>query len=151
MAETKNQDYLKQLTDQLDLYLVKKAPALPPGVKEAIVKYGPWVMLVMIIMALPLVLALFGLGAIFIPVSYLGGVNAGMGYTASLVFVTISVVLEAIALPGLFRREAKSWKLVYYATLISAVQSAVSLNVVGFILGTIISLYILFQVRSYYK
>lgn len=150
-AEKSGQDYIKELYDLLELYLVKKAPALPTGAKEGIVKFGPWIILIMIIMTLPMILALFGLGTLIMPLSYLGGINAGMGYTVALVLSGVSLVLEAIALPGLFRRELKAWNLVYYATLVSAVQSAVSFNIVGLILGTAISLYILFQVRSYYK
>lgn len=151
MAEKSINDYLKQLDDVLELYLVKKAPSLPTGAKEAIVKFGPWVMLVMIIMTLPLILTLFGIGTVLAPFSYLGGVNTGMSYIISMCLIVVSLVLEAIALPGLFKKEKRSWNLVYYATLVSAVQSAVSMNIIGLLLGTGISLYILFQVRSYYK
>ncbi len=150
MADKQGTTSLKQLEDILELYLVKKAPSLPTGAKEAIVKFGPWIVLIILIMTLPLVLAVLGLGSLFIPISYMGGVNSGVGYTASLVLMFITLILEAVALPGLFRREKRSWNLVYYATLIGAVQSAISFNLVGLIVGSLISLYILFQIKSYY-
>ena len=38
----------------LDEYLVKKAPfALPDGVKEFIVRFGPWISLVLLVLSLP--------------------------------------------------------------------------------------------------
>ncbi|OGK23902.1 hypothetical protein A3A46_01045 [Candidatus Roizmanbacteria bacterium RIFCSPLOWO2_01_FULL_37_13] len=143
--------YLKQLEDLLSEYLVKKAPALPVNVKEAIVKFAPWVTLVVFIITLPVVFAVFGLGAILAPLSFLGGVNAGTNYILSLVFSAIQLVLEAMAIPGLFKRSKSAWTLVFYASLVGGVQSIVTFNLGGLIIGTLLSLYILFQVKEYYK
>ena len=74
MDKAKSKDfksYLKQLEDLLSEYLVKKAPALPANIKEAIVNFAPWVTLVVLILTLPVVLAVFGLGAFFAPFSFL--------------------------------------------------------------------------------
>lgn len=138
------------LTDTLELYLVKKAPALPPGAKEVIVKFAPWITLILLVLALPAVLALIGLGTVLAPFAYMGGVSAGTGFTLSLVILAISVVLEALAIPGLFKRTKQGWNLVFYSTLLSLVSSLVSYNIVGGLISALIGLYILFQVRSYY-
>lgn len=143
--------YLKKLEDLLSEYLVKKAPALPANIKEAIVKFAPWATLVILILTLPLVLAVFGLGAILAPLSFLGGVTAGTNYILTLVFSGISLVLEAMAIPGLFKRAKSAWNLVFYAALLGGIQNIVSFNLGGLLIGTLLSLYILFQVREYYK
>jgi len=39
----------------------------------------------------------------------------------------------------------------FYASLLGAVQNAVSFNLGGLVVGTLLSLYILFQIKSYYK
>lgn len=153
MAEKKSEtaSYIKQLNDLLELYLVKKAPALPKNIKEAIVKFGPWITLILIVLALPLLLAVFGLGTILLPFSFLGGVSAGYKATLGLLFSGITVLLEIVALPGLFKRAKAGWNLVYYAALIGAIEHVLTFNIGGLIIGTLLSLYILFQVKEYYK
>ena len=154
MDKAKSKDfksYLKQLEDLLSEYLVKKAPALPANIKEAIVNFAPWVTLVVLILTLPIVLAVFGLGAFFAPFSFLGGITAGTNYLLTILFSGVQLVLEAMAIPGLFKKSRAAWNLVFYAALVGAVQNIVTFNLGGLLIGTLLSLYILFQVREYYK
>ena len=59
----------KDLIGFLDFYLVKKAPfQIPDGGREWIVKFGPWITVVLLILTLPILLFALGLGAIFMPV-----------------------------------------------------------------------------------
>lgn len=143
---------LQKLEDFLELYLVKKAPlALPENWKEVIVKVAPWLTLVSIVVALPLVLGVIGLGAILAPIGLLAGVTTGITALLTMVVSAVSLVLEAIALPGLFKRAKKSWYLVYYATLLASLTNVINFNLGGLVIGTLLSFYILFQVKSYYK
>lgn len=154
-SDTKNADFkemMKKLDDTFSTYLVDKAPfQLPTGAKEAIVKYGPWIVLILLVLALPAILFAFGLGTILAPFAFLGGVGAGVNFGVGLVFSAAVLVIEAIAIPGLFKRTAASWRLMYYATLLGAVQNIISFNLGGLVIGTLISLYVLFQIKSYYK
>jgi len=142
---------LSQLEDTLKVYLVDKAPGLPAGVKEFIVKWGPWISLVLLVLALPALLFAFGLGTLVAPFAFLGGVQAGMNFGLGMIFSTIVLVIEAIAIPGLLKRSMGAWKLMFYASLVSAVQALVSFNLGGLVIGTGLSLYVLFQIRSLYK
>lgn len=144
--------YLAQLENLLHEYLVKKAPPLPQNVKEAIVKFAPWVTVVLFIITLPAVLTVFGIGTLLSPFSFmLGGVAAGTNFIITLFFSGTQLVLEAMAIPGLFKRERKAWNLIYYAALVGGVQNIATLNLGALLIGTLLSLYILFQVRDYYK
>lgn len=143
--------YLNQLETVLDEYLVKKAPALPVGVKDFIVTVMPYLTIIFLIMALPIILALIGISAFVMPFSLVAGLGTGFSYIASIIVTVITVVLEVMALPGLFKKEKKSWTLLYYVALIGGVNSILSLNLWGLVIGTGISLYILFQIKSYYK
>lgn len=152
--DAKGKDFKGYLADVEKLcteYLVDKAPSLPEGVKEAIVKFGPWISLILMIMAAPAIFALLGLGTVLMPFSYLGGLSVGFGATFSLLFTVVIIIMEIIALPGLFKRQKSAWYMMFYVSLVSAVQQAVSFNLGGLIIGTLLSLYILFQVKSYYK
>lgn len=154
-SDAKNADFksmMGKLEDTLETYLVDKAPfQLPTGAKEAIVKYGPWITLVLLVLALPAILFAFGLGTLLAPFAFLGGVGAGVNFGVGLVFSAVVLVIEAIAIPGLFKRVASAWRLMYYATLLGGVQNLISFNLGGLVIGTLISLYILFQIKSYYK
>lgn len=143
--------YLNQLENFLDLYLVKKAPPLPVGVKDFIVTVMPYLTVVFLILALPLILGLIGISALTLPFAAVAGIGTGFSYIAGVIVAIITLVLEIMALPGLFKRQQKSWTLLYYVALIGGVNSILSLNLWGLVIGTGISLYILFQIKSYYK
>ena len=51
----------------------KKAPQLPANAKEAIVKCGPYITLVLLVLSLPVILIGLGLGAIVAPFAALEG------------------------------------------------------------------------------
>ncbi len=141
---------MDKLNETLELYLIDKAPKLPVKWKEILVRFLPWLTLIFFILSLPAILFLFGLGTILAPFAYMGGISYGVNYTASMIVLAISLVLEAIAIPGLFKKSKSAWNLMYYAALINGVYNLVSFNILGAIFGTLISLYLLFQIKSYY-
>ncbi|MFZ1549733.1 MAG: chromate transporter [Microgenomates group bacterium] len=142
---------LSNLETTLNEYFVKKAPfQLPEGVKEFIVTFGPWFTLVTLVLALPVLLAAIGLGAFLAPFAVLGGANAA-AFTVGTVFSLATLVLEALALPGLFKRKKSGWNMLFYSSLVSVAGSLVALNLVGAVLNAVIGWYFIFQVRSMYK
>jgi hypothetical protein len=139
----------KDLIGFLDFYLVKKAPfQIPDAGREFLVKFGPWITLVLMVITLPFLLLVLGVGTVISPF-------AGVGYATSFGLTAIlfiaQFVLRAIALPGLFARKMSGWNLLFYSMLVGFVASLTAYNVIGAILGLIIGLYILFQVRSKYS
>lgn len=153
MAENANMKVsLGKFEETLNEWFVKKAPfQLPEGVKQFIVSFGPWITLVLLILTLPIVFAAIGLSAVFAPFAFLGGVRAGTTFGLTMIFALVYLVLEALALPGLFKRKRSGWNLIFYASILSAVENLVSFNLGGLVIGTVISWYFLFQIRSYYK
>ena len=138
----------KDLIGFLDFYLVKKAPfQIPDGGREMIVKFGPWITVVLLILTLPILLFALGLGAIFIPF-------AGVGYASGFGVMTIVIIIEIglmiAALPGLFARKMAGWRLLFYSQLVGIVYNVLTGNIVGGLLFGLIALYILFQVRALY-
>jgi hypothetical protein len=139
----------KDLIGFLDFYLVKKAPfQIPDAGREFIVKFGPWITLVVMIIALPVVLFLLGLGTLLSP---FGGVTYMATWGLASVLLLLRFALRAASLPGLFARKMYGWNLWFYSVLVGLVESLLSVyGIVSGILVTIIVLYILFQVRSKY-
>lgn len=139
----------KDLIGFLDLYLVKKAPfQIPPGGRELIVRFGPWITVILLILTLPLLLVALGLGAIFVP---FGGVGYASGFGVLTIFVIVEIGLMVAALPGLFARRMPGWRLLFYSQLVSIVYNVLSGSVVGGLLFGLIGLYILFQIRTLYQ
>ncbi len=138
----------KDLEGFLDFYLVKKAPfQIPDSGREMIVKFGPWISLVLLILTLPLLLFALGIGTILIP---FGGLGYATGFGVLTIFVIAEVGLLIAALPGLFNRKMSGWRLLFYSQLVSVVYNVLSGNIIGGLLFGLIALYILFQVRPLY-
>jgi hypothetical protein len=132
----------------LDFYLVKKAPVqLPDGAKEWIVKFGPWITVVLLVLTLPILLFALGLGTALIP---FGGPAYAAGFGLLTIVLIIEIGLMVAALPGLFARKMSGWRLLFYSQVVGIVYNLLSGSIVGGILFGLIALYILFQVRPLY-
>jgi len=144
---------MEQLNKTLELYLVKKAPALPKNIKEILVKIAPWLAIIGVVLSIPALLAIFGLSAMMssIPYAAYGMMRAGGGFSLAALFLVATAVLEALAIPGLMKRKMAGWNFLYYAVWVGAVSSLFNYDIVGLIVSALISLYLLFQVKSYYK
>lgn len=136
---------LGQLETFLDEYMIKKAPfQIPMSGKELIAKIAPYLVILGIIFAIPATILVL----VVSPLLVLGG---GAMAIISLLFSLAALVLEAIALPGLFKRTRGAWRLMFYAMIVSIVGSIVGLHLVNAIIGAIIGGYILFQIKEVYK
>ena len=139
----------KDLVGFLDFYLVKKAPfQIPDEAREWIVQWGPWITVVILVLSLPPLLFVLGIGTALIP---FGGVGYAPGFTYLTIGLLAQIGLTVAALLGLFARKTAGWSLLFYAQLVSLVLSLLRGPIVGGIIGALISLYILFQVRPLYK
>jgi len=153
----KSESPLIQVEDTLELYLVKKAPfQLPTNIKEILVKFAPWVTLILVVLALPAIFAVVGLGAFAGVLTGIMGPFAtaqyAQGITLSIIILIITVLLQILAIPGLFAKSIKGWRMLFYASIVGLVGSVLNpLSIVSALVGTIIGLYFLFQIRSYYK
>jgi len=142
---------VSQLEDTLEVYLVKKAPfSIPENWKELIVQFTPYLTILGIVGS---VLILFG--ALVSPfTAFLGpryALSYSFNYVLSMVALVVVVVLEAMAVPSLFKRQEKAWRFLFYASLVNAVSGFLGGDWVGMIIGTLLFWYVLFQVKEYYR
>jgi hypothetical protein len=149
---------LSQLEGLLDEYMVNKAPfSLPQEVKEFIANVSPYLVIIFAVLAVPIIFAALGLTAILSPFAALGsygsiyGFDWGFRAIISLAVSVVTMVLEVVAVPGMFKRTRKAWTLLFYASVISLIGSLISFSgIIGAIVGAIIGWYILFQVKELY-
>ena len=146
-----NSGGLAKLESTLDEYLGRKAPSLPANIKELIVNFAPWITIGVIVLGVPALLAVLGITAYFLPYVYWAGARLGLIYYLSLAFLGVTLAIRCLALPGLFSRSIAGWRLIYYSSLLGLVYSLLNYNIVSGLVGTLIGLYVIFQLKSYYK
>lgn len=143
---------MKTYTDKLDKvlseYLVKKAPALPKGAKDFLVTAAPYLALLGAVLGVPALLAVFGLGAIATPFVWLAGSRTGIFWLFWIVGAA-QVVMSAMAVKPLFARRGRGWRLMYYSQLLSLLSSLQYWSV-GSLIMTVLSFYLLYQVKASY-
>jgi hypothetical protein len=93
----------------------------------------------------------FGLTSIALPFAYYGGFHTGFAFSFTALISLISLVLIIMAIPGLLKRTKKSWQYVFYASLLSLLSYLLGVKLGSLIINGVISFYILFQIKSYYK
>ena len=160
MAKTKADEadfgsMLGKLEVTLEEYFGKKAPQFPKEGKEIIVKFAPYLTILGVVIGVIGLLSMLGLGAFFMPLAAIG-MMAGQPFFSfnvilNLVFFGATLLLEGLAIPGLFARSKKAWTFMYWSALVGVVQNVVTFNVGGLIIGGLLSMYFLFQVKEYYK
>ena len=152
--KTEMKNMLAQLEAALDDYMVKKAPfALPLGLKEFLAMVSPYLVIIVAILAIPALLVAFGLSTAFAPVAMMSGYGYGFGPSMMIALATTIAVLilEVMAVPGLFKRTHAAWRLLFYVSLVQLVGGILAMNIVGTLIGAIIGWYILFQMKDMYK
>jgi hypothetical protein len=162
---------VKNFVDQIDKFLedllVKQAPALPKGFKEWIVRYLPIINIITIIFtaigALGILSAALGLGAISgvlgIRYLYFYGPALIIGSLFYAGFSIAEIYFKVLAQPGLDGQKHAAWTNLFYSVLISIIGTLLYNTIISSIIaglfsaaiGALISLYFLYQIKSYYK
>jgi hypothetical protein len=139
----------RDLIGFFDYYFVRRAPfQIPDAAREWIVTFGPWITIVLLALFLPMLLVAVGIGAALTP---LGGPVYATGFGLIAVLIIANFALMILALPGLFARRASGWNLLFYAELLHIAVSLSNGAIVGGLLGGLIGLYVLFQIRTRYR
>ena len=151
--------------EQGDTYFVKKAPfQIPVNGRESLVQFLPFISLVA---GLLMVWSAWGLYQIYTTFSdfiayssYYTVDRSGLGMSVwlSIAMLVATAVLYFMAFPGLQAHKKSAWKLLVFAEVIYVGYGVLRLITAGD-MGTLIStlitavigLYLLFQVRPYYK
>lgn len=147
-------NFLADFENTLEKYMVDKAPfSIPEDIKKLIVDYGPYVLILKIILQIPSVLSIFGLTLFFSPFSPVGPYRfyLGFNYTLAMIIFGVILVIESLAVPLLLRKEEKGWRLMFYASLLSVLMGLFYGGIFVGLIWAIIFWYVLFQIKDYYK
>jgi hypothetical protein len=162
---------MQQVEDTLNEWFVKKAPyQLPENARQIIVRAAPWVNLILAVLLLwgawityHLLTLTDGL------LNYSNSLSTAYGYGAvapttispflwlGLVLMVVEAVVLFIAFPALRARQKSGWNLLFYTGLLNVVYGLVIAvggmdlgRLIMAVLSSLVGLYLLFQVRSYF-
>ena len=163
---------LDSLEKSLDGVLGSKAPVkLPENGKKTIAEWLPWISLALGLLTLWAAYSLWHWADVADEaVEYVNSLSRAFGgtevvadrFTAGiwlgLIVVAIEGVLYLAAFPALKARKKSGWNLVFYAALVNIVYAVVLLftdyggagNFILNLIGSVIGLWLLFQIRSVY-
>ena len=131
-----------------------KFPELPKNAREVLVKIAPIISLVFGVLGVIVAISGLGLLTATSPFAVMGGVQAtsayGTGFVAVLIYLVSSVLLLA-AFPGLKAKKMHGWNLLFWSEAVNLLGGLVSLSILSAVIGAVIGLYLLFQIKSYYK
>ncbi len=139
----------------LDEWFGQKAPKLPANAKEWIIKAAPYFAILAVIVTIPAIFVILGLGMFSYGYGYGYGMmrygyGGMMGGTLWPIFSIVILVLYALSINGLFKRNASGWNYSFYAVLVGGLQNLLSFNIGGLIIGLLLGFYILFQIKPFY-
>jgi hypothetical protein len=151
---------MKALESKLDELLVKKAPYhLPENFKKGLVSALPWVSVIVG------ALGLLGAYGVFQLIFWVDGIAIYAGYAVnysfmlwvSLALLVAESVVSFMAFNPLRAKQKRGWDLLFWLALLNVAYAVVYLiatpNIMQFLfslIGSVLGLYLLFQVRSYY-
>ncbi len=163
---------LDSLEKKLDELFVKQMPALPVGLKKWLVKYLPWINLVLGVLTALAALGLWrSAHRVNELVDYANQLSAQYGvpgaqaqdlsifFWFALIVLAVEAVLYIAAFPGMRDKKKSGWNLLFYALLINLAYGFIVMftdyggvgSFIGAIIGTAIGGYFLFQIRSSYS
>ena len=137
--------------------LFAKTPHLPDNIRQSLTQIAPWLALVAGI------LGLLGASALFSMFGFMGSMMSMqymmMGSTfpimLALVISLIAAILDLLAFKPLSARQKKGWNLLFYGVVLSAVSFVINLffgyATIGSVIGVLIGLWLLFEIRGLYR
>ena len=132
------------LEKELEPIFTKQLPAFPDNIKDLFVKIAPFLAIIGVVFGISFV----GIGALLSPFAWFAG---SFTYGIAMIFLIITIVLEGLAIPGLFAQKMAGWRYSYYAQFVNAVFGLLMGNWISAILSAFIGFWILFQIKEKYS
>mgnify|MGYP001139478550 CR=1 FL=1 len=138
---------LLKLEETLEIYFCKKIPFfIPDKFKELMVQFLPYLTILLIIVNIPLIFNVLTFSNFF-----LGRKIYSFNYILSIIFLTGALIFVILAIPGLFKRKERSWRFLFYASLLNFISGFLSGDWIGMIIVALFFWYVLFQIKNYYS
>ena len=133
-----------------------QAPHLPASFREFLATIAPWLSLIFGILGL---IALLSAGVLLsvASLSFMTGGISEVAWVISVLAGLIAAVLQILAFSPLKKRQKKGWNYIFYGTIITTAAAIIEIAIgygssaIGTVIGTVIGLWLLFEVRPLYR
>jgi hypothetical protein len=132
------------LEAELEPIFTKQLPPFPDNIKDLFVKIAPFLAIIGVVFG---VLGV-GISALFSPLMWFAG---SIIYGLGMIFLLVMVVLEGLAIPGLFAQKKDGWKYMYYAQFVGVIYNLCMGHWLSGLIGAFIGFWILFQIKEKYN
>jgi hypothetical protein len=141
------------LEKELEPIFLDKFPAFPDEVKEFLVKFGPYLLLVGALLGIFALIAAYGVvgGREIYGIGLTAYGGAGIQLWLGMAITLGVMVLYLLAFKPLRERKKQGWNLLYYALLLNLLSSLIQVKVFAVIFGAVIGFWVLFQIRDKYS
>lgn len=126
-----------------------KFPSLPKGGRDFLVKLAPMFALVFGVLGILFSIGGLGIVGVLSPFMMMGGYSGGS--LLSVLAYLVSSVLMVVAFSGLRKKKLQGWMMLFWSEVVSFVGALLALSLIGGVVGAVISFYLLYQIKSYYK
>lgn len=148
----KNTTQLFGIVAQVDAaispFFTKSLPPLPDNIRELLAKIAPFLTILGVIFGVIALLAILGIVGVASPALVMYG---AVGWIIGLIFLGAQVALQALAIPGLLNRQYNGWAFLFLSGLVGLAYDVITLNLISFLIGGLLTFYLLYQVKPYFK
>lgn len=128
-----------------------KLPALPENGRKGLAGAMPWIALIFGILGVVTGIAGFGMLTATSPFTAMYfGTGREMSIIISSLIGLLGSVLLLISFPGVKAYKMSGWKFLFYSQIVWIISSVFTISLGG-IIGDLIGLYLIFQIKKYYK
>lgn len=149
---------MNNLIYQIELFSKKNLPALPLNMKEGIVRFLPWAVIISIVFSWETISALFN--AFMGSTGNFGIMNDlfdAVGYSSrrsimrpyNFLFIG-GVILRLISIKGLFKFQKSGWNFLFYFSIVHFASAFFKRDPVVDVVYAVGLVYALFQIKDYY-
>jgi len=142
-----------KLEEILELYFCKKTPFfIPDKFKELMVQFLPYFSILLIIINIPSIFNVLTFDSFFSSSKFFLGRNLySFNYFLSIIFLKGALIFVILAIAGLFKRKERSWRFLFYASLLNFVSGFLSGDWIVMIIVALFFWYVLFQIKHYFN
>lgn len=132
----------------------EKTPHLPHNARQTLASIAPWLALIFGILGLIGIISMGGIGMILSFHMYWGG--SAFPFLIAMLIGLVTSILDLLAFKPLRDMRKRGWNLIFYGILLSALSTVLNIFFMGDvslggILGVLLSLWLLFEVRGIYR
>lgn len=141
------------LETQIGKFVQEKLPALSEKTKESLVKYLPWVIIVLNVLGLLAWLGTIGLFGMGMAVGMHAAPGMALSFMSMLVIYALTPVMLGLSLLGgylMLQRKLIGWRIAFYSLLFGLIINILHISVLGLALNLLFA-YLLFQIRESYR